>query len=139
VKSIELRARNGPIGEPFGMYRRPQKDVILYSLPLTWRLTHLGNWLEESLGRYSADIRPTDDGSVEVSWAAPAWPMMCVWYFNTVLTHELGHHFSFQYRGRRPLVKGLTFNELHAWLHGLRMEKHIFSLYPGKPPANDTG
>ena len=35
LKEIELRAREGVIGDPFGMYSSHTKQIILYSVPPT--------------------------------------------------------------------------------------------------------
>jgi len=64
--------------------------------------------------------------------------MMGLWFFNRVFGHELGHHFNFQYKGRRTPIKGLAFEEIHATLHGLRIEKSLFTAWfagRGKPYA----
>ena len=71
LKAIELRGRQGPIGDQFGMYFPDEKTVRLFSLPLEWRFTRISNWLRRSLTTNGAEVPEGEDG-VHVSRPKPA-------------------------------------------------------------------
>ena len=64
---------------------------------------------------------------------------MGLWFFSPVLGHELGHHFNFQYEGRRTRVKGHQYEEAHAILHGIRIEKSIYRAWLSEREKSDFG
>lgn len=128
LTAIEFRARNGPIGEPFALYHPNDQRIWLYSLPLEWRLTHVAEWVRDSLDEYGAEVSEADEG-FQVSWPDPAWPMMSLWFFHRVFLHELGHHFNYQYKARRTPIKGLAYEEANATLHGFRIERSLFEAW----------
>lgn len=138
LRAVELRARNAPIGEPFGSYLPDEKRIRLYSLPLEWRVTHVAEWVREGLVTYGAEVSKAEDG-FRVLWPDPGWPLMGLWFFNRVFGHELGHHFNFQYKGRRTPIVGRAYEEVHATLHGLRIEKSLFAALKSARVKPDAG
>ena len=121
LRYIELRAReNKSIGKPFAFYDRADRIMVLYSLPLEWSLNGISEPLEQSVRRcYGTIVK--DDGSVTVTW--PRQFLMNFWFFDYVFCHELGHHFSEQYRHRQGRVEGRFYREAVADLRGMRVSR----------------
>lgn len=117
--SIDLRARkNDAIGKPLATYHHYHRTIVLYSLPFTWSLPVMPRRLLRSLLKWHATV-DTAGGSVTVTW--PEWYQLGFWYFDFVLCHELGHHFSEQYRQRYGRVDGTRCREAVADLRGMRL------------------
>jgi hypothetical protein len=135
--SIELRARNGPIGLPFGRYTPGDRQIWLYSLPLEWRVAEIGEGVAASLTKYGAEVSKSEGGYV-VTWPEPARALMGLWFFNTVVGHELGHHFNNQYKSRRTPIRGLDYQELHATLHGDRIARSFFAAWRAAREGSDS-
>src|SRR4051794_39050606 len=38
LRRVELRARQGPLGQPYAEYLRGEKVVVIYSVPTQWEL-----------------------------------------------------------------------------------------------------
>ncbi len=124
LSRIELRARQGKIGDPFGVYSRDEKVIILYSLPRLWVVDLMSEGAQEDLERFGA--RVSQHGRQwHVYWPSEAG--LAVWFFKEVVTHELGHHFSHQYEKRRGRIRGVKFREMNANLHSFRLTREMFN------------
>jgi hypothetical protein len=121
LKAIELRPRQGEIGEPYGAYLFRDKRIWLYSCPPhTWRFTakawpnHMG--VLSSGARLAA--HQEDPASVFVEWDDPDG----IWRTHIhTLFHELGHHYVNQYRSSRGRPGIRTRNEGLADLHDTKI------------------
>lgn len=121
---IELRARQEKrIGKPFGKYRPREKTIILYSLPMNWVIDELAISHRENMETLGAEVMRKEDGW-HVHW--PSKASIGLWYFEEVLTHELGHHFAEQYKKKRGRIRGHRFRELNAELHSFRLTRELF-------------
>lgn len=121
LNRIELRAREGNrIGEPFAAYRKDEKAIILYSLPVVWVVPSMPVSNRKSLEAYWAEV-VRKDKEWQVSW--PSKACLAWWYFHEVVTHELGHHFAEQYKKKRGKIRGLRYRELNADLHSSRLTR----------------
>lgn len=130
---IDLRARkNDAIGRPFASYYHDYHTIVLYSLPLTWSLPVMSRRLLRSILKWHATV-DTVDGSVTVTW--PEWPLLGLWYFDHVLCHELGHHFSEQYRQRYGRVDGTRCREAVADLRGMRLSREWWGVLKARHDA----
>jgi hypothetical protein len=119
LSRIELRPRSSPeVGKPFAVYRRAEKSIILYSLPLEWFWSSFPSFkLLAGMRRFFAKIDASPQG-VQVTW--PARELLSLWYYIEVLAHELGHHYRWQNRGRRGGVSVTAHEELVAEIHSHR-------------------
>lgn len=125
LRRIELRARKGAqIGKPFATYLQGERAVILYSLPLAWSVPHLEGGFQETVGS-GAVFTKTNTGWL-VQWKDESH--MAFWFFNAVFTHELGHHFDWQYRNKNGLVEGHRHSELIADVRGAKFREAFFKL-----------
>jgi hypothetical protein len=129
LKAIELRARPGEIGQPYGQYRVREKTIILYSLPMAWELPPIdsdgGEFSIDEIKMermFFADIRERD-GTRFVHW--PAIELLAMWFCTTVLAHELGHHHRNQYRFQHRPAVGLE-EEIMADIHAFRIWRRQF-------------
>ena len=124
LKRIELRARKGKqVGGHFAAYRRDEKAIILYSLPLQWTIDTMPENRKRELESWGVKIFRKDN-QWQVHW--PSEIELCMWYFTEVFTHELGHHFAEQYKNKRGKIRSRKFRELNANLHSLRLTRDIF-------------
>jgi hypothetical protein len=124
LKRIELRARQGKhVGRYFAAYRRDEKGIILYSLPLQWTIETMPKNRKRELESWGVKIFRKDN-KWQVHW--PSEIELCMWYFTEVFTHELGHHFAEQYKKKRGKIGSRKFRELNANLHSLRLTRDIF-------------
>jgi len=126
LSRIELRARRGNrIGEqPLGVYRPGEKVIILYSLPMSWVVDMMPEGGQEDMEAFGAKVSHHGE-EWHVRWSSEAG--LAVWFFKTVLTHELGHHFSEQYRNKNGRIRGIKFRETNADLHSLRLTREMFN------------
>jgi hypothetical protein len=99
LKRIELRARNGLVGKPYGYYRRADKTIVLFSLPMRW------TWNLSETGVTPRSLRVFDTWDVDIELAADTASLrwgsedeLAWWFFSNVILHELGHHHRYQYR-----------------------------------------
>ena len=114
LRRIELRPRKSNIvGMPFGLYRRREKAIILYSLPLKWSwLGPAGDHPTLRRLRVAGALITTAPHEVVVEWRSIR--RLSLWWWWVVVTHELGHHFRYQFRARRSMsAKEETLAELH--------------------------
>lgn len=106
------------VGRPFALYRRSEKSIILYSLPLEWFWSSFPSVkLVAGMQRFFAKVDVSPQG-VQVSW--PAREVLSIWYYIEVLAHELGHHYRWQNRGRRRGVSLSAHEEFVAEIHSHR-------------------
>ena len=129
LERVELRARNHEIGNPYGLYLPDEKVIILYSLPLTWELPHIGLQLGKSLQRFYAEIESYDNKFV-VTW--PGENFMGVWFLSYVLAHELGHHYIEQYKTKNGAIPEIDYEEIVADMHGDRISEKLFKVHREK-------
>jgi len=123
LKEIELRARPGDVGKPFGKYSRCAKKIILYSVPeKQWSISNPADGLIESLHRYDAKVRYIEGGII-VEWEADFLLFM---FYLSILFHELGHHYVNQYRCKRKPPIDVYLNEWHADTQVIKLQKHAF-------------
>ena len=92
LRRIELRARNGEVGQPYGLYRRQDSTILLHSLPMEWRECDFD--ILRAVRRYGAEILPAGDHAT-IRWTDRK--MMGLWFLFHVLGHEVGHHFRNQF------------------------------------------
>jgi hypothetical protein len=89
LRAIELRAREGAVGEPYALYRRQSKEILVYSIPPVWTFSHLSEGHRNRLEGFQAVVQD-QDGEVVVSW--PDEDYLTLWFLFDVVAHELGHH-----------------------------------------------
>ena len=123
LKEIELRARSGDIGKPFGKYSHYAKKIILYSVPdKKWNIENPPDDLIESLRRYYAKISNVAGGIV-VEWEADFFLFM---FYLSIFFHELGHHYVNQYRSKKKPPIDVYLNEWHADAQVIQLQKYVF-------------
>ncbi|HYR28527.1 MAG TPA: hypothetical protein VEU30_08680 [Thermoanaerobaculia bacterium] len=124
LSRIELRPRtDGSIGVPFGCYLRDEKAILLYSLPEAWVWDEPpDDHVIQGMQRFFAYIGH-DAPRVRVRWPDPV--ALSMWYFIEVFAHELGHHYSHRYRGRRGGAKSRRHDEFLAELHSTRFYERL--------------
>jgi hypothetical protein len=124
LSRIELRARQGKIGDPFGAYGRDEKAIILYSLPKLWVVDLMSERGQEDLEAYHAKVS-RQGRQWHVYWPADAG--LALWFFNEVFAHELGHHFAEQYKKKRGRIRGVRFREMNADLRSFRVAHEVMA------------
>jgi hypothetical protein len=120
LKAIELCPRPAEVGEPFACYRRGEKRIFLYSLPMSWSWSGASDLVLASMQRYGASI-VTCDGTIEVRWAHAL--ARTVWFVLEVLSHEVGHHHRYQNRFRRKQSLQVQDEEMGAQFHTWRIKE----------------
>jgi hypothetical protein len=119
LKRIELRAREGDVGDPFALYRREERDILLYSTPPDeWWMTSLDRGCAADLKRAGAGIVRHKHG-VSIHFSDDAMQS----FMRDVLAHELGHHLRNIGRGRYPRVGRTADEEAFADLHARRVRR----------------
>lgn len=127
LSRIELRPRQGVVGDPFACYLPDEKTIILYSLPTQWTWDYdPPEDLLAKMYRFFAVMSLTDEG-LTIRW--PEREVLALWYFVEVLAHELGHHYRTQYRIRRGSRKHKLHEEFVASLHSERFFAEIRKRY----------
>jgi hypothetical protein len=119
LKRIELRARNGEAGLPYGEYARDEKVIRLYSLPLEWcwYTDRVSDVHLRTLRNFDAEVSE-DNGKVHVRWTHRN--LLAWWFYAEVFVHELGHHHRNQYRFQNQ--RGARWEEeMLADIHGNRL------------------
>jgi hypothetical protein len=124
LSRVELRARPGRIGDPFGAYRPREKVIILYSLPRLWVVDRMSESGQRDLEAFGARVSQRGR-QWHISWPSEAG--LAVWFFKEVVTHELGHHFAEQYKNKRGRIRGITCREMNADLHSFRLTREMFN------------
>lgn len=122
LRRIELRAREGDVGAPFALYRRQERDIILYSLPpAEWWMSSLDAGCARDLlrvgagivrHRHGVSIHFSDGGGMDL-------------FMRDVLAHELGHHLRNQTVARYPRVARTADEEAVADLHARRTRARL--------------
>jgi hypothetical protein len=123
LKEIELRARPGEIGKPFGKYSRYAKKIILFSVPeKQWDITNPSQGLIDALNRYNAKIIKTENGII-VEWEDDFLLFM---FYLSILFHELGHNYVNQYKNKRKPPLDVNLNEFFADAQVVKLQKYVF-------------
>jgi hypothetical protein len=129
---IELRPRQGIVGDPFACYLPDEKAIILYSLPMEWTWDYVPPTdLIAKMFRFFALIEQTDDG-LNIRW--PAREVFGLWFFVAVVAHELAHHYRRQYRIRRGSLRDRRYEEFVAELHSERFFAALRKRYKRQNP-----
>ena len=124
LRKIELLPRvSVEVGNPYGVYRLDEKDILLYSMPMSW------SWEEASIEsleilkmrKWYAHVVERGQG-VSIQW--PHEGARAMWFYIEVFAHELGHHYRNQYRGRSKRAS-VCDEELIACLHSNRFYKRL--------------
>lgn len=122
LKCIELRARTDDVGAPFAIYRREERDIILYSLPPDeWWMSSLTRDCARDLRQAGARIVRHELG-VSVHFAAGGMDA----FLRHVLAHEIGHHVRNQV-ARYPRTARTADEEAVADLHARRTRARLRS------------
>ena len=111
LRLVELRARQGPLGQPYAEYRRGEKTVVIYSVPRQWEMRSIPGYEQRSMSRFGARLERRGDSWL-VHW--DDLEKLAFWFAYIVLFHELGHHFSDQYHRRRGWIGGRPYREAFA-------------------------
>jgi hypothetical protein len=124
LRRIELRARVDDVGAPFALYRREERDIILFSLPPDeWWMSSLDRQCARELRRAGARlVRHRDGVSLHFTDGVIATFML------DVLAHEIGHHVRNQTVARYPRVARTADEEAVADLHARRTRARLSSL-----------
>ena len=112
LRRVELRARQGPVGEPFAEYRPGEKAVVIYSVPTVWERRSIPGYMQGSMRRFGAHLENRGD-EWRVRWDNDL-SGLAFWFAYIVVFHELGHHFAEQYRRRRGRIGGRPYREADA-------------------------
>ena len=102
LRAVELRPRQGEVGEPFASYSRSAKTIRLFSLPEVLEFESIPQF-DRALMEGSDALIERDGEGFRVRWDDPRG--MGFWYFYSVFIHELGHHHRFQYPAKRGLPR----------------------------------
>lgn len=123
LRRIELRARVDDVGAPFALYRREERDILLYSLPpAEWWMSSLDKDCARELRRVGATlVRHRHGTSVHFTHGGMAD------FMRDVLAHELGHHLRNQTVARYPRVARTADEEAVADLHARRTRARLSS------------
>ena len=118
---IELRAREGDVGDPFALYRREERDILVFSVPPDpWWMSSLDEGCAADLRRAGATLlRHRHGTSIHFSDGAMRT------FMRDVLAHEIGHHVRNTTRGRYPRVARTADEEAFADLHARRVRKRL--------------
>lgn len=124
LKAIEMRARQGTeIGEPFASYTKRDSRIILYSLPMVWRVPFTEPGLQKYVRSRLVSVR-RDGKEWVVEWEDKS--ALSYWFFVEVFVHELGHHFDWRFRTKNSPTRGHQFQELMATNNGFKFQKSYF-------------
>ncbi len=131
LKRVELRPRRDKhIGNPFGCYLRDEHAIILYSLPLHWKLDYFSNELFDSFLKFQAPTFKEDEEYINVIWKDQV--DMSIWFYSYVFTHELGHHFTEQYKCKNGTIKYNDRDEKIADLHSDKLNEQFIAIIKDK-------
>ena len=120
LRSIELRPRkNAFVGYPFAQYRIKEKVICLFSLPFpTWSMPKLRKESRRIYRRFGADVI-SDSNSSQVHW--PDVESLRRFQNEFVFLHELGHHYQYRFKTKKPLPADVFYEELLADAHSRRL------------------
>ncbi len=117
---VELRARTDEVGTPFAIYRREERDIILYSLPPDeWWMSALDRDCARDLREAGARIVRHRLG-VSIHFADGGMDT----FMRHVLAHEIGHHVRNQI-ARYPRTARTADEEAVADLHARRTRTRL--------------
>ncbi|HXU71614.1 MAG TPA: hypothetical protein VN947_19910 [Polyangia bacterium] len=120
LRRIELRARVDDVGDPFALYRREERDILLYSLPPgEWWMSALDRAIARELRRAGARIVRHRHG-VSVHFTDGDMAL----FMRDVLAHEIGHHVRNQI-ARYPRTARTADEEAVADLHARRTRTRL--------------
>ncbi len=94
LRLIEMRPRQGLVGQPFASYSSSAKTIRLYSMPLTMHMHILSSLLRFCVEESRCAIEEQNDGFL-VTWKDP--DSLGFWFCYDVFLHELGHHLRTHY------------------------------------------
>ena len=118
---IELRARVDDVGDPFALYRREERDILVYSLPPgEWWMTSLDPACARELRRAGAALVRHRHG-VSIHFSDGGMDE----FMRDVLAHEIGHHIRNQTVARYPRVARTADEEAVADLHARRTRARL--------------
>lgn len=118
---IELRARVADVGDPFALYRREERDILLYSLPPgEWWMTSIDSGCAHELRRAGAAVLRHRHG-VSIHFRDGGMDE----FMRDVLAHEIGHHIRNQTVARYPRVARTADEEAVADLHARRTRTRL--------------
>jgi len=121
LRQIELRARTHDVGDPFAIYRREERDIILYSLPPgEWWMSSLDADCARDLAQIGAGIVRHKHG-VSIHFTDGGMDE----FMRDVLAHELGHHLRNETVARYPRVARTADEEAVADLHARRTRARL--------------
>jgi len=121
LRRVELRARVDDVGAPFALYRREERDIILYSLPPgEWWMSSLDRQCARDLRRVGAVLVRHRHG-VSIHFASGGMDA----FMRDVLAHEVGHHVRNQTVARYPRVARTADEEAVADLHARRTRARL--------------
>lgn len=126
LNRVELRPRVDEVGKPYGYYSPGEKFIVLYSTPLIWDLgpvSEASSRLDQLvfLESTGAEVRSEQD-RLMVCWAPVDLEMFYIWQ---VVLHELGHHYSNQWKRRRKRPPWGRYQEIIAELHKQKLSARI--------------
>jgi hypothetical protein len=121
LRRIELRARIEDVGDPFALYRREERDILIFSLPADeWWMSSLDAECARELKRAGAAILRHDHG-VSIHFRNGGMDA----FVRDVLAHELGHHLRNETVARYPRVGRTADEEAVADLHARRTRTRL--------------
>jgi len=124
LRRIELRARIDDVGNPFALYRREERDILLFSLPADeWWMSTIDAECARELRRAGATILRHDHG-VSIHFRSGGMDA----FMRDVLAHELGHHLRNETVARYPRVGRTADEEAVADLHARRTRTRLTRL-----------
>jgi hypothetical protein len=127
LRRVELRARVDDVGAPFALYRREERDIILYSLPPDeWWMSSLDRQCARDLRRVGASIvRHRHGVSIHFGHFGHLGDGGMDVFLRDVLAHEIGHHVRNQTVARYPRVARTADEEAVADLHARRTRARL--------------
>lgn len=129
LERIELRAREGDVGDPFALYRREERDILVYSTPADeWWMSSLHDECARDLDRVGAGVIRHKHG-VSIHFGDGAMQA----FMRDVLAHEIGHHVRNTTVARYPRVARTADEEAVADLHARRTRTRLATPPRGRP------
>jgi hypothetical protein len=121
LRRIELRARIDDVGAPFALYRREERDILIFSLPADeWWMSSIDADCAHDLRRAGAGILHHAHG-VSIHFRNGGMDE----FMRDVLAHELGHHLRNETVARYPRVARTADEEAVADLHARRTRTRL--------------
>ena len=128
LKSIELKPRGERFpGQPLGTYNRRTQHIIIYSYPVN-RMLHYADF--EDTEKWKEVFRIWADLPAEKDFRKDAQMIESISdcaLFCKVLFHEIGHHYTYNYKTRNKPARKKEHIELQAELFGPRIMMEVIS------------